>query len=78
MLPLGESPRRIQSYTKQVIAQPSRPAGWVVGLYLSKSQADKAGHTGWPHMPEFYGKDVGEATKAAEDFINKHFPGYEL
>lgn len=74
MLPLGESPRRIQSYAKSVVAQPSRPAGWVVGLYLSPHKAEVAGQ----RMPEFYGKDIGEATKAAEDFINKHFPGYEL
>lgn len=74
MLPLGESPRRIQSYAKSVIAQPSRPAGWVVGLYLSPKQQEVVGQI----MPEFYGKDIGEATKAAEDFINKHFPGYEL
>lgn len=78
MGPLGEKANRVQQFYKDAPANPTRPAGKIVGLYLSASQAVTSGEGSCPCTKEFYGGTVGEAILAASEWIKAKLPGYTL
>ena len=70
--------RRVHTYFKDAFPTVDRPAGRMVGLYLSASQALACGVGNKPTTQDFYGKDYAEAMALAEAFVSKHLPDYHI
>lgn len=70
--------RRIQTYFKDAHATIDRRAGKLIGLYLTPSQAKRAGLGATEQTKEFYGADYAEASALATAFVDRYLPDYHI